>query len=38
MKVSVIVAARNEERNIADLLKDLLMQDYPAVLTGNYRC
>jgi cellulose synthase/poly-beta-1,6-N-acetylglucosamine synthase-like glycosyltransferase len=32
LKVSVIVAARNEEKHIADLLMDLAVQDYPDFL------
>ena len=32
-KVSVVVAARNEEEFIADLLSDLLAQDYPEEMT-----
>ena len=28
-KVSVVIAARNEEKHIADLLSDLMEQDYP---------
>ena len=33
IKVSVIIAARNEENRIAELLTDLVSQDYPAELT-----
>jgi cellulose synthase/poly-beta-1,6-N-acetylglucosamine synthase-like glycosyltransferase len=33
LKVSVIIAARDEEYHIADLLGDLLIQDYPVDLT-----
>lgn len=29
IRVSVVIAARNEEKNIARLLKSLLLQDYP---------
>ena len=32
MKVSIIIAARNEERYIIDLLGDLFIQDYPSGL------
>lgn len=32
IKISVIVAARNEEKNIDDLLGDLKIQDYPSAL------
>jgi len=31
-RVSVIIAARNEEKNISSLLQDLLQQDYPVAL------
>jgi cellulose synthase/poly-beta-1,6-N-acetylglucosamine synthase-like glycosyltransferase len=33
MRISVIIAAKNEEKNIAELLKDLLTQNYPWNLT-----
>jgi len=32
IKISVIIAARNEENSIADLLDDLMVQDYPPAL------
>lgn len=32
-KVSILIAARNEEENIADTINDLLAQDYPKELT-----